>query len=83
MSEQKIYHVCNTVNEDDTRILIDFEAGHRCVLPTNDPLWKRPQDVTNKVGTKWGKCMKRQASNKDIKNYFKNINESNNNQTTN
>ena len=49
MFEQKVYHGSDTVNEDGTRFLIDFENGERYVLPTSEPFRKNPAHVTNRV----------------------------------
>ena len=48
MFEQEIYHSCATGNKDETRILIDFENGEKCLLPTSYPFWKNPEDCCNK-----------------------------------
>ena len=79
MSKQKIYHGCDTVNEDGRWILINFKAGHRCVLPANDRFWKRPQDVTNKVETRTVENKKKEASKGTIKSYSTNLPHSDNN----
>ena len=66
-----MYHDCDTVNKDGTRMLISFKAGQRWILPPNNPFWKRPQDVTNKVKTRTAVNKKRQASNRILKTILK------------
>ena len=40
---EKIYHACMTKNADGTNKIID--PGEQCLIPTNNPLWKLPQDI--------------------------------------
>ena len=72
MFEQKIYHGSDTVNEDGTRFLIDFKKGEICVLPTSEPSWKNPSQITNRVKTRMITNKKRRAMNEMIRNYFGN-----------
>ena len=83
-----VYHGCWTVFKDGTtRCLIKIRWGERCLLPTNKPFWKRPEDVENKVKTMTQEMDKELTTNDYIKSYFKSLqikeqskNESNNNQ---
>ena len=40
-----LYHGCDTVHEDSTRVLIDWKSGEECIFPTDYPFWERPEDV--------------------------------------
>ena len=67
------YHDCWTVFKDGTHCLINYDLGEKYVLLTNDPLWKRPEDVDFKIQTMTQETNKRLATQKYIKYYFKAI----------
>ena len=52
---EKIYHACMTKNANGTNKIID--PGEQCLIPTNNPLWKLPQDI-KKLGLKHTKLYK-------------------------
>ena len=35
------YHGCGLVNRNDTRKLIDYKRGGKCLLPTNSRGWRK------------------------------------------
>ena len=37
----KAYHGCWRVNKNETRKLIDYKRGDRCLFPTNSRCWRR------------------------------------------
>ena len=47
---ERIYHGCFSKNRDGTNKLI--EKGKICITPTNNPLWKYPEDVPSGVKTR-------------------------------
>ena len=73
MSQNDLYHGCWTVFEDGTRCLIKSSWGEKCICPTNDPFWKRTQDVVSRVETMTEEMDKKLASKRYIKNYFKEL----------
>ena len=72
MSQDGLYHGCWTVFEDGTRCLIKSNWGG-CICPTDDPFWKRPQDVESRVEILTEEMDKKLASKRYIKNYFKKL----------
>ena len=67
------YHGSWTVFKDGKRPLIHYDLGEECFFSTNDPFWKRPQDVEFKVHTIAQEMNKELATPEYIKNYFKNL----------
>ena len=62
-----LYHGCSTVYKDGTRILIG--KGQDCVLSTDYPFWKLPQDTESKIETRSMLKRKKIASLKYIRDY--------------
>ena len=49
-SKRRLYHGCSTVYKNGTRMLIG--KGQDCLLSTNYPFWKLPEDVESKIETR-------------------------------
>ena len=47
---ERIYRGCFSKNRDGTNKLI--EKGKICITPTNNPLWKYPEDIPSGVETR-------------------------------
>ena len=73
MSQNGLYHGCWTVFEDGTRCLIKSSWGEKFLCPTNNPFWKRLQDVESRVETMTEEMDKKLASKHYLKNYFKEL----------
>ena len=65
--KRRLYHGCNTVYKDGTRMLIG--KGQDCVLSTNYPFWILPKDIDSKVQTRSMLKRKKLASLKYIIDY--------------
>ena len=48
--KRRLYHGCSTVYKDGTRMLIGKRQD--CVLSTDYPFWKLPEDIDSKVETR-------------------------------
>ena len=55
---EKVYRSCMTKNADGTNKIIG--PGEQCLIPTNNPFWKQPQDIKN-CGVKTRSCTKKEA----------------------
>ena len=64
-----LYHGCSTVYKDSTRMLIG--KGQDCVLSTDYPFWKLPEDIESKIETRSMLKRKKIASLKYIRDYKK------------
>ena len=71
----KIFYGCWKVFKDGTKCLIKTNWGEGCLVPTNKPFWKRPEDVENKVKTMTQEMDKDLATNAYIKQYFNKLQE--------
>ena len=65
--KRRLYHGCNTVYKDGTRMLT--RKGQDCVLSTNHPFWKLAEDTDSKVETRSILKRKKFASIKYIIDY--------------
>ena len=65
--KRRLYHRCSTAYKDGTRMLIG--KGQDCVLSTNYPFWKIPEDIDSKVETRSMLKRKKLASLKYILDY--------------
>ena len=66
-SKRRLYHGCNTVYKDGTRMLIGKRQD--CVLSTIYPFWKLPKDIESKVEIRSMLKRKKLASLKYILDY--------------
>ena len=66
---EQIYHGCFTKNRDGTNKLI--EKGKACITPTNNPLWKYPEDVHSGIRTRLQEKNKKKVKSRDYNKYFK------------
>ena len=44
----KIHHGCYRRNADGTRALIGFMNGKRCLIPSAEKYWKKPEEFRKK-----------------------------------
>ena len=66
---EQIYHGCFTKNRDGTNKLT--EKGKACMTPTNNPLWKYPEDVHSSVRTPSQEKIFKKVKSRDYDKYFK------------
>ena len=45
-----VYHGCGAWYHDETNKIVS--KNRKCVRPTYEPFWEKPNDVHNKVGTR-------------------------------
>ena len=66
-----MYHGCGNSYLDGTNMFI--KTGRKCLLPTNEPFWKNPNDTCNKIAksTRNQLKSKARASPNYMKRYFK------------
>ena len=64
-----LYHGCYGVYKDGTRMLITGKCS-KCKYPTNDPFWKKVEEVNFKVKTRAQKNKLEMADKKEVFNYF-------------
>ena len=67
------YHGCGNCYLDGTNQIIT--KGKRCLMPRNNPFWKRPIDTTNKIAksTRSQLEFKIMATRTNAKKYCKNL----------
>ena len=68
-SKRRLYRGCSAVYKDGTRMLI--RKGQDCVLSTNYPFCKLPEDIESKIETRLMLKRKKIASLKYILDYKK------------
>ena len=64
---RRLYHGCCTVYKDGTRMLIG--KGQDCMLSTDYPVWKFPNDTDSRLETRSMLKLKKLVSIKYIDNY--------------
>ena len=66
---KRIYHGCFTKNRGGTNKLI--EKVGKCLTPANNPFWKYPEDVPNRVKTRSQQKNLKKVTNTLYYKYFK------------
>ena len=63
-----IYHGCFTKNADGTNRIIGLHQ--KCVIPTNRPFWKDPEDIHSPIKTRNQYANQSLVSIRDYRYYF-------------
>ena len=71
----RIYHGCFTKNQDGTNCLIEKNKG--CLIPTNNPFWKYPKDISVGVKTRSQEKNRKLVKIRDCDRYFRQVNRGN------
>ena len=66
--KSKPYHGCRRLNKSDTRKLIDWRRGERCLIPTNTRCWRPTKE--NYLLKKSYQARQRKRVSKEIKDMF-------------
>ena len=66
---ERIYRGCFSKNRDGTNKLI--EKGKICITPTNNPLWKYPEDIPSGVKTRSQEKNQKKVTNTLCDKYLK------------
>ena len=68
-SKDGLYHSCYGVYKNGCRMLITGKCS-KCRFPTNDPFWKKVEDVDFKIQTRAQKKKLEMANKNDVFKYF-------------
>ena len=68
LCENGKYHGCWSIYEDGTRKLIS--KNFLCKYPTDDPFWKKPEDVNFKIKTRAQKRKIQKPYREDVLDYL-------------
>ena len=67
-----VYHGCGAWYHDATNKIVS--KNRKCIRPTYEPFWKKPNNVRNKVETRVQLKLKSVVKNEYVRRYFKFIN---------
>ena len=67
-----VYHGCGAWYHDGTNKIVS--KNRKCIRPTYEPFWKKPNDVRNKVETRAQLKLKSVVKNEYVRRYFRFIN---------
>ena len=67
-----VYHGCGTWYHDGTNKIVS--KNRKCICPTYEPFWKKPNDVRNKVETRAQLKLKSVVKIECVRRYFAFIN---------
>ena len=67
-----VYHGCGAWYQDGTNKIVS--KNRKCIRPTYEPFWKKPNDVRNKVETRAQLKLKSVVKNEYVRRYFRFIN---------
>ena len=67
-----VYHGCWAWYHDGTNKIVS--KNRKCIRPTYEPFWKKPNDVRNKVETRAQLKLKSVVKNEYVRRYFRFIN---------
>ena len=67
-----VYHGCSAWYHDGTNKIVS--KNRKCIRPTYEPFWKKPNDVRNKVETRAQLKLKSVVKNEYVRRYFRFIN---------
>ena len=67
-----VYHDCGAWYHDGTNKIVS--KTRKCIRPTYEPFWKKPNDVRNKVETRAQLKLKSVVKNEYVRRYFRFIN---------
>ena len=59
ITDLPLYHGWNRVNRNETRKEIQYNLGHRCIIPTYKRYWKETKDKYKRRDFYWSRYMTR------------------------